>query len=341
MFSIVFLLDQNETEFNYKKMISKIAFLSQKSKKIELIFVIENNNYLILDEIQKFQNINKNVIVKFVFSLKRISFNSSIKKVNKLITNDYFLILPNYSNIDENFVETITSILNTKNVDIIEFKPNFKGLIKWKPNDRLNKSKFDKFLNISENQEIVAFTFPFVYNKIFSTSLLDKTLKTFFNDNSFDYSSILFSELIYLMFIYAKTYLYISKELIEIEITSSYIQGFNDIINAWSKIKYNFFERSMKFIDEIEYAEAFYLKIILCSIYSSTSSSKIKSLIKNKPNLTPKKYYEKLLKIESNELKDFDLKNKYMLLNNSKEVSILKQSYPIPKWNKLLKELEL
>ena len=341
MFSIIILFSEVKKETSIKKFFSKLSSSLRNQKEIEIIFVVEND-YNLINYIQDFQNKNNNCIVKFIFSNRENSLNMILEQANKLITNDYLFFLSYPSRIVPGFFNTITKIIEFNTPDIIEFKPSLLNSIKWNPKDRLKSEKYNTTLRIKENPEIIAFTYPFIFNKVISTNLLNTTLKSFLTDTMYDASNILFTYLVYLLFLKANKYYYLPNQLLSIEIEEKHILNYNSILSQWEIIQ-NKYVSENKYLEEVSYAKFFYLKVILCSLYSQNKSN-IKDKITNKKhvsNLSQKKYQEKLDHIIYSEFKDFHLKNKYMLISELKEVNILKHNYPMSKWNKLLKELEI
>lgn len=337
MISLIILFDKDKKTFSTKKFFSKLFSLVNKEKGVEVIFIIEND-YEIIDYIQEFENNNPNAIVKFVFGSKKTTFNKIIEKARKLITNEYFLIINQNSKILPIFFNVVNQIIKGDNPEIIEFKPSLDKLVKWNPQNRLNEEKNNKLLNINDNKEIVSYSFPFIFNKVFSTSLLNKVINKHLIKTDGDNSNIFFTYLTYLMFLNAKTYWYSPKQLVVFDVIENNFQNYNSVLSQWDIIEERF-QVEGKFIDEISYAKYYFLKIIICSLYLSNTTKMQKLRIKS--NLNQKKYQEKLNQILANEFKDFELKNKYMILNkNSKEVSLIKKNYAIAKWPKLIKELE-
>lgn len=337
MISLIILFDKDKKTFSTKKFFSKLLSLINKENGIEIIFIIEND-YELIDYIQELENDNPNAIIKFVFASKKTTFNKIIEKARKLITNEYFLIINQNSEILPDFFNVIHKIIKTNNPEIIEFKPSLSKLVKWNPQNRVDEDKNNKLLDINENKEIVSYSFPFIFNKVFSTSLLNKVINKHLIKTDGDNSNILFTYLTYLMFLNAKTYWYFPKQLVVFDVIESNFQNYNSVLSQWDIIEERF-QAEDKFIDEISYAKFYFLKIIICSLYLSNTSKMQKLRIKS--NLNQKKYQEKLNQILANEFKDFELKNKYMILNkNSKEVSLIKKNHAIAKWPKLIKELE-
>lgn len=341
MFSVIILFNELRKEIIIKKFFSKLSSSLRNQKEIEVIFIVEND-YKLINYIQNFQNANPNCIVKFIFSNRENSLNKILEQVNKLVTNDYLFFLTSPSKIVPGFFNTITKIIDSNSPDIIEFKPSLNNFIKWNPKDRLTTNKYNVNLRIKEHPEIIAFSYPFIFNKIISTSLLNTVLKFFSTDTMYDTSNILFTYLVYLLFLKANKYYYLPNQLISIDIEEKHILNYNSILSQWDVIQEKYSIEN-KYLEEISYAKLFYLKIILCSLYLQNKTN-IKEKLKSKKytsNLIQQKYQEKLDQITYSEFKDFHLKNKYMLLPNSIEANILKQNYPISKWNKLLKELEI
>nr|WP_307914183.1 hypothetical protein [Mycoplasmopsis bovis] len=82
-------------------------------------------------------------------------------------------------------VRQLLECISKYDADILEFRPHLVNTIKWKPSPRLEaKNTF----NISKNPEVVAYSYPFLFNKIFKTKLLTSLPKFKFrelNDTKF------------------------------------------------------------------------------------------------------------------------------------------------------------
>ncbi len=335
MFSVIVFLNDFDSSKNIKKKAKKLFEQINKTKDIEYIFVVENKNIQLIDLFQEMEIKNKNANFKFSYYSKETSFNILMKNISRLISNDYFFIVSGFSIINNDFIKTISSIVEKNDVDVIEFRPFLDGFIEWEAADRLAKNKLNKLLKIRDNKDIIAYTFPFTYNKIFSTDLLAKTLKSHFSVKDFkDNSDYLFSSLLYFLFLNASTYWYIPASLSSFEIDEVHVKNFNDIFYQWNLIQ-NKCRENGDYVEEINYAKWFHLDIFMCALYS------VKSIFDFKNNL-PKKYYEKLQAIKEKEFNDFELKNLYMVSSENKnnEIELLRKINPISKWNKLLKELE-
>ena len=119
-----------------------------------------------------------------------------------------------------------------------------------------------------------------IYNKLVSTNLLVKSIKNFWKEFNEDFSTLLFSRFIYLIFLNAKNYYYDSKLFVELNISDELIPNYKNVINCWNLIE-DIFIQENKFVEEIRYARLFYLKIILCSLYSMQGMIKVKKIINN------------------------------------------------------------
>lgn len=339
MFSIIVFLNELNKEENPKKFISSIFSSIKKQKNTELIFVINKKDIDTIDLIQSFEKKEKSAIVKYMYTSREMSFNKYIQNINNIITNDNFFILSYPSMLDEKVIEKLSKIVSTYNPDVIEFKPSFSGLMNWKPSNRLTNDKCNKLLKIEAHPEIVAYSYPFIYNKVFSTNVLNKTIKRLkFIDESI--SNIFFTSFIYSLLINSETYFYIPNDFYDFNISTNNIPNYKDVFLQWKTI-IDIYNVDKKYYEEINYAKYYYLKIILCSLYVSHDKffiSKLKH--KNENTILQKKYFDVLNQVLDKEYNHFGNNNKYMMLSSKNEANILKENYPISKWSKLVKELE-
>lgn len=340
MFSIVIFLNELEKNENPNKYIASIFKAIKKQKESEIIFVLNGKNAKLIDEIQKYENTNKSINIKYLFTSKLLPFNKYIQNLNDLISTDFFIILSYPSQLSETSIQTIVrTIKNNEKVDIIEFKPVFNKILNWKPKSRLSTAKQNKLLKINENPEIIAFSFPFIYNKVISTNILNKIVKMTRVDEETS-SNIFFSSCIYSLLLSSSKYIYVPQPITEVYTSKNNIMNYKDVLNQW-KIIENIYQIEKKYIEEISYAKYYYLKIILCIMYSISDKSFSSLLGKNENKVLQKKYFE-TLKIIDEEYSHFSNSNKYMIPNEktSKETTLLRDSLSISKWSKLSKELE-
>lgn len=340
MFSLLVIIDETKPEKDLKIFLKKLLKLiksSKNNKDLEIVFVFNEKNITLVNLMDNFLELNENIFIKFIYSSKYLTFNKIIQNFSTLVNNDYFLVLFDVDDFDANFFDKATRELKKEKVDILEFQINLKGKnLKWKPKKRNSNEDLNKVLNISKNPKIITTSLPFIFNKFISLELLRKTLPIIDKKNK-DVSNELFSEIIYLIFLNAEKYKFTTELFLNINIDErAQFIDYDDIIKMWNMIK-SYFINYEKYLQEIDYAKLFYLKIILCSFYSFEI---FKNLLNKKRSFLQKKYSEKLNVIIKNDFNNFYLKNDYMLNSDLKEVKILKENHRISKWNKLFKELE-
>lgn len=333
MISLITYFNKNNMKTINKFLLTMSLIEIKDEEKIELIFVVQNNASNIINEIQKFYKTNNVFKIKIIYCVKTLSLNQQLNFAIKQISNKYLWILnPNikYENKD---LKNLVTILKKEEIDIIEMKPKFGGIIKWSPTERTIIKPYTA-INLSKENKIIAYTFPFLLNKVFSKKIIQKIFESNLLNTHMDSSTNLSIELLYFAFLYAKTYLWMPNSNVLINIDEENILNYKYTIQEWNHLE-SIYQKESKYIQEIKYAKIYYLQLFLAGIYSVRNTNFFNKDYK----ILQKKYYEKLLKIKKEEFENFDIDNKYMLSKNNENV-LLKEIQPINKWNKIFLMLE-
>jgi hypothetical protein len=174
-------------------------FSIQTNKNFELIFVIDVVSTNVLESLYEIEKKYK-VKIKKIFNTKRRGRTNALIDGLRQATGNYVLFSSISDEIKENFVDKILSKAKSSSADIIEFKPEFKGILKWNPEFRMETKKT---LNISEHPEIFAYTYPINFNKVIKTRVLLSAIDT----KNFKEINSRFSHELYFMTLFkAETY---------------------------------------------------------------------------------------------------------------------------------------
>lgn len=315
------------------KFLSNLSDFLSSFKDSEVIFVVKSDNNKVINQISSFIDNNDDVEVKIIYSSKTLSTNKQLKFASILSTKNYVWLLDPNVEYNKSLSKNICKTLKNNDIDLIEIKPKFNGWIKWDPRTRHNLKPSIK-LSLSENEKIVAYTFPFLQNKIFTKKILSSIFHSKKLNDSFDVSTNLTIEFLYLYLLKIKTYVWIQNISVTINILQDEIPYFKHIFEEWNRIDEVYYAEE-KYISEIKYAKVYYLFLIITSFYGVKN---INTIFKD-GNIYKQKYFEKLLKLWNTEFNFFETENKYMI-NKNEENQLLNNIPPINKWNKLLSFLE-
>lgn len=334
MFSLIIEFNKKNIK-NASKFLNSITMSAPKLVNQEIIFLIADNAREVLKLIDNFALNNKNLKFKIIYSTKALSLNQQIYFILQQVSKQYLWFLDPLSKFEnDNKIESVLKVLDSDQPDIVEIKPVFNGITKWTPQYRLWLDPLKKY-DLNNNPKIIAYTFPFLLNKILNRKVLDDIFKLKLMSNlKNDSSSNLSSEILYLALLNAKTYLWIKDETIFINLNEANVPSYNYVLNEWRRILAAY-EKKNIYLDEIEYARAYYLLVVLTGLYGN----KKMHLIFKDPQLICKNYYEKLTKLGQNKMQKFVSKNPYMQADNP-EINLLKSIQPVGKWNKIFGKLE-
>ncbi len=307
------------------------SILEQTDKNFQIIIFTNNISIDLtncMKEIEAFNSIKMQVI----FTTKRLGFNEVIIRGIKLSTGSHAIIANSSESYLNSFVGDLNNIIEKhKDVDILEFKASIKGFERWIPLERCDL-KQDYSFNILEYPKIVVYAQPFISNKIFKVSLALFASKQMSYIETKTHLTIAF---LYMMLLEAKTYVYVNKIFANIIIEESDIPNYMFFYKEWKKIRQKY-EIEKRLLQEIEYAQMFYIEIIIPMLYSSNKLTKVIFIYSNSNKVLQTKIYDKNKNIREQEASSFISTNKYMLLNLL-ETEYLSKSHPPNEWPKMLK----
>ncbi|VEU60645.1 Glycosyl transferase family 2 [Mycoplasmopsis bovigenitalium] len=234
----------------------------QNNQDFEIIFAITKASkkmHPLIQEISGFFGSR----LKIIFNTKRKSIQSDVINAFRLVKNNYVYVLNSDAEIKENFVKKITSKLDENQPDILEFRPNLKGSIKWKPNPRI---KSDELFKIKTNPEYVAYSFPFLFNKVFKKSLIDNFTKyrsKEINDSKFGI------ELLYILLINSTSYLYWNESMCKEFISSEIWFSPSNFISQFRAVETYLESHNIYLKHELDYAQIYFLHIVLAGFINT------------------------------------------------------------------------
>ncbi|MGL6124990.1 MAG: glycosyltransferase [Metamycoplasmataceae bacterium] len=319
----------------YSNQIHKHFFnsiLEQKSGAFELIILTNNTSNELIDKIQEIEK-KSNIKLQAIYSTRKIGFNEAIIEGSKIARGTHGILINACEKLSKNFVNDLsTSVGKNVEADIFEFQPSFKGFENWVPQKR-SDLKQNHIFKLKEYPKIIAFTFPFISNKLFKISLANKIGK---KTTYIETSSHLSLEFLYLLFLSAESYVYINKPFCNIYIEKYDIPNYLVFYKEWKSIR-SIYLLENKFIQEIEYAQIFHNEMIIPILYTHKKLTDILLSSSVQKNLS-EKIYEKNKKLRLQEFSSFNYTNKYMLLNLS-ETEYLNKTHSPKEWSKIIKVL--
>lgn len=298
------------------------AFATQTKTTFELVLVVDTNAEGVLDVIEAIPAKLKRR-VKVIYNSKRSGRNDAIKNGAALASGDYSMITSVADSFDNNFVLNTLKLIKEKDgVDIIEFKAKFKDPIKFA--GKIRKTQ-NKTIVIKDNKKILAYTYPFDFNKIFKTEVLRGVAKL---PKVLDVNSKFSIKYAYLPFYVADTYSTSNKTLVISK--STLASNFNPLLinRQWKSL----IELDSKYLDDAYYTELMYAKMFhqLVFMFGFVGVSKNKVLLTKLNTM-----YKKGLK---EEFENFFTENKYMLLDN-KETALITDNDTPSKLTKVFKRM--
>ncbi|QSF13872.1 glycosyltransferase family A protein [Mycoplasma sp. Mirounga ES2805-ORL] len=314
----------------------------QNNQDFEIILVINSTSsdiYKVLDKNISFFGSR----LKFVINSKQKSTQSNIVAAFRLISGKYVSIL-NYDNdYKPNVITNLVNLTNKySNVDVIEYKPYLSGTIKWKPNKRIES---DEIINIQDNPRVLAFSFPLITNKIYKSTLVQQLIKHKSKEVKDEKFCI---ELTYYLLLKASNYVYSDLKIIKEHIDSGLWLNPKNYISQF-KVIHNLIEvNEIKRKHELEYAELYFMHVVLGGILNSNSIrifSAPSTIFSDKANFQNKRnkklisdLYTWLTKYhENNSL--FFTTNLYLNDVKNVEASILKSLPNQNKWDEIFDKL--
>ncbi|WP_406614809.1 glycosyltransferase [Mycoplasmopsis hyopharyngis] len=311
----------------------------------EFLSEMQNQNYQDFEIILVFNSINKKIYstlnnyldffgsrLKFIVNSNKQTLQDNIIAAWKIMSGEYFNILFSNNNIRFYFLNSMKNLINDFHTDVIEFKPRLVGSIRWKPKARL---ECDKTYNIKDEPDFLAYSYPFISNKLFKKELVESLLKykpSFTNDYNFAV------ELNYLLLMNAKTYSYNDRRIIREYINYDSWMNPKNFISQFKRIIEISKTKEMKITQELEYARIYFFQIILAGILGLASFIN-KDEYKEKRSYRLVEELEVLINKEIEKNQKFYNTNMYMCKDRD-EIKYLRELKPTKKWNELLSSLE-
>ncbi len=310
------------------------SILEQRSETFELIILTNSISEDLTNTIKEIEK-KSNIKLQVIFTTRKIGFNEVVINGSKTSKGTHAIVLNVSEQLSRNFVNELTETVNKNiDVDIIEFKAAFRGFENWTPQKRC-KLKQNHVFELIDFPKVISFTFPFISNKIFKVSLANDVSK---KSSYIETSSHLSLEFLYMLFLYAETYLYVDKVLCNIIIEKGDVPNYLSFYKEWKSIKSKYVLEN-KFIQEIEYAQIFHIEMIVPLLYTHKRLVDIIIRSRGVDKTLSAKIFEKNKKLRLQDFASFNYTNKYMLLNLS-ETEYLNKSHPPNKWPKIIKILK-
>lgn len=311
--------------YKQNKLLDKFleSLTKQTCKKFEVILAIDTNSDDVLDVVEKHWELRKNATI--IFNVKKGGRLKSIYSSIKKAKGDYVIVWSPSSVLEKDSIERLSKLIKYSNgADVIEFNAKLKTPFKTKG---VVRKEYESKVLISENKDIIAYTYPFDFNKVFKKSLLSDVLKM---ENSLRIDSMFSIEHIYKALLLAKTYASFNETILA-KTKNSEINNVNiiKIIKQWSYIRdfadYNF---GTTYKNEIDYAQYYHLVVV------------VKSLVDKLNHATAKiKFKQHMKDLFSNGYSSFFQTNKY-IISKTEEAKTLIKNKDADKLHKNLKELQ-
>lgn len=279
----------------------------QENQNFELVIVVDSSSDEELSLLEQFKEKIK-AKIHLIYNLKRVGRNKAISQGIKIAKGDYI----NVATITDVFYDDATNrmlnLISQKPADIIEFQARLRSPIWFQGKQR---KLVEGVVTIENDPSIVAYTYPFDFNKLYKKSVIKNAIET---APAKSHNSRFAVNFVMKAFKFAKTY---ANENIKItRCKSEFPEDANTLLvmREWK----NLLDSEMrsetgKFIPELQYAMLFGISMFLVPF---THMTKNKLLIDklDVAIVNEKKLYETLIDA-----------NKYMLLQNE-EVTALREN---------------
>ncbi|EGV00061.1 glycosyltransferase [Mycoplasmopsis columbina SF7] len=251
-----------------------ISLKEQTNQDFEIILVLNNNNkktFAIIEENLTFFGSR----LKFILNNTKRNAQTDIISAFHLIKAKYATIVFPDNELKTNFVEKLTEELDENSPDVLEYSPRLTGTVKWKAKNRLLPKYYE---NIQNYPEILAYTYPFIFNKVFSKKIIFNFLKyrpLEVKDSKFCV------ELTYFLMLSAKSYQYVDNYFLKEEINTNLWISPLGFIEQFQRVKDYLEVNNIKLLHEIEYAELHFIQVILGTILINWKHSIFQKIIKS------------------------------------------------------------
>ncbi|MGZ9414371.1 glycosyltransferase family 2 protein [Mycoplasma sp. 5370] len=318
---------------NELKSLLDSCYVQQKNEDFEVIVTINKPTNDELNLVYEYKELFKDKL-KILINTKRQGVIRDIFDMLTKAVGEYFIVVFPETNLKNFFVKRFIEIEKKYKVDIIEFKPKFKGFFQLEPKKRIQDNKIFK---IQEDKKVIAYTFPIIFNKFFNTN---KFLEITANTNFKDASSKYLIEILYKTLPFLESYVYIDEIIVNEWNNEISIFNPSQVIRDWKNIENFTRENKIEFMEEILYAKLYFLQIFIPVILGVTKKSLLTRLLTRQEEfpITVLKYYEKLKLLRKNEFNLLLSVNKYILLNSNESKLITENTAP-SKWHSISKKI--
>ncbi|WP_324673263.1 glycosyltransferase [Mycoplasma sp. 888] len=311
----------------------------QSAQNFEVILCLTENSKAIFKVAKDYYQFFGNRLI-MIFNTKSTSYQHNLISAFRVAKGKFITVLNSDSTFKDSYVENILEQAQRWNVDVLEFKPKLIGSVRFKPKERTEMSQM---FDLTKNSLPLAYSFPFIFDKVFKKSLIKKFIKyrpQISND------SIMCIEVTYTLLMNAKKYKYldyrVKRDFISSDIwlnTQNYVKSF-DIIKQIAK------NQNLKINEELEYAKYYFLKLLLSGFLKANYffyklfNVQDDEVSEKRSSFLNDKHAEIIKKIEDTaDFQTFLTTNYYVLLDND-ETKLLKTKFSKLKADKLLKGLE-
>ncbi|MGZ9797141.1 glycosyltransferase [Mycoplasma sp. 4013] len=322
----------------YKKDVKKYLkdLVEQDNQDFEVILCLNHSNEeaQVVKVISEYYDFFKERLI-VIYNSKINSYQYNLLSAFKLANGDFIAVINSKSHLKKNYVSEIVNQAKFYDVDILELKPRIIGSISWKPKLR---QQIDKSVLISKNKSVIAYAFPFIFNKIFKKQLVKKVIN-YIPANNYDTKMCI--EINYILLLEAKTYMYLDYRIYreyfdsDIWFNTKYFLGSFNGIEKWMLNK----PIEDRCAEEFIYAKSYFIKLLLTGFLTGTSLMyrtiffNERSIIKEKRSkFLLDKHFELLTKLENQFCaNNYDSSNPYIRKASTEASLILSDSKKLRK----------
>ncbi|VEU70420.1 glycosyltransferase [Mycoplasmopsis glycophila] len=314
----------------------------QTNQEFEVILCINKNieSKKILNLVAEYSEFFEGRLIA-IFNTRTKSYQDNLLNAFNVSRGKFVLTLNSESNLKKNYVEKMIENAEREDVDVLEFKPRIVGTTRFKPKARITPNIK---MNVAETPLIFAYSFPFIFNKIFKKSLIKKICN---QKIKYTNDSKLCTMVNYLLLMEAKTYTYLDFRIYREYFDADMWFNSNNFLNTMKAIEQISEEKNLHIKEEIRYATYYLLKILISGFFIETSylHKTLKYLKNSEINYTRnKKLIDKhknlVVKLENTaDFRNLRNQNIYMLIQNE-ETCLLNKSINKIVVEKILEKLE-
>ncbi|TDV23266.1 glycosyl transferase family 2 [Mycoplasmopsis mustelae] len=315
----------NDSKKDVEKYLKDL--LEQDNQDFEIILCINKTNEEaeIINLIANYQLYFNDRLIS-IYNSKNSSYQYNLMSAFQIAKGDFVATLNTDVSLKKYYVNKMITAAVKYDVDVLEFRPRIIGSIRWKPKQRNN---IEEPTLTAKSKNIIAYAYPFVFNKIFKKQLIKKIL-SYKPLNTNDTKMCV--EINYILLLESKNYMYLNygiyREFFESEIwfNSKRMLSSFDGIQKWITNSTSL----EKYENELNYAKLYFFKLLLTAFLKETTilyryvyQSEKKKIKETRTKMWLQKHYELIEKIEKEYQKNkFELINPY-IHNKLNEVSLL------------------